>query len=52
MDLTYLYHRRGISTFMAQNAACRRSREVHRAFARAYTGRIVRMKQELRGDAA
>ena len=52
MDLTYLYHRRGVASFMAENAACSRSRAVHRAFARAYTGRIVRLKRELRGDAA
>jgi hypothetical protein len=52
MDLNYLYHRRGIASFMAENGGCSRSRAVHRAFARAYTGRIVRLKRELRGDAA
>ena len=52
MDLNYLYHRRGIATHMARHAACRTVRDVHRAFARAYEARIVRLKQELRGDAA
>ena len=52
MDLNYLYHGRGIATHMARHAACRTVRDVHRAFARAYEARIVRLKQELRGDAA
>ena len=52
MDLNYLYQRRGIATYMARHAACRSVREVHRAFARAYTGRIARLHSELCGDAA
>ena len=52
MDLTYLYHRRGIESFLAENAACRRSREVHRAFARAYTGRIARARNDQPLEAA
>jgi hypothetical protein len=41
MDLNYLYHRHGVSLFMVDNAACERSRMAHRAFARAYAGRIA-----------
>lgn len=52
MDLNYLYHRRGIATFMARHAACERSRRAHGAFARAYTSHIARVKREIRGDAA
>ncbi len=51
MDLNYLYHRLGVASFMAENGAGSRSRAVHRAFARAYTGRIVRLKRELRATA-
>jgi hypothetical protein len=52
MDLNYLYHRRGVESFMAENAGCVRSRAAHRAYARAYTGRIISLKRELRGEAA
>ena len=52
MDLNYLYHRRGVATYLARHAACGKAREVHRAFARAYSGRIDRMKSDLRDDAA
>ena len=52
MDLNYLYHRRGVATYLARHAACSNSREVHGAFARAYSARIVQAKRDLRGDAA
>lgn len=52
MDLNYLYHRRGVATYLARHATCGKTRETHRAFARAYTGRIDRMKQDMRDDAA
>ena len=41
MDLTYLYHRRGVSLVMAEHAACDRSRDAHHALARAYAGQIA-----------
>jgi len=41
MDLDYLYHRHGVSLLMAENAACDRSRRVHRFLAKAYAGRIA-----------
>lgn len=40
MDLNYLYLRRGVSLFRAQNAACPRSREAHRMLASGYAARI------------
>jgi hypothetical protein len=52
MDLNYLYHRRGIATYMARHAACSNAREAHGAFARAYSGRIDQVKRDLRDDAA
>ena len=41
MDLSYLYHRHGVALLMAENAACERSRRVHRSFAIAYASRIA-----------
>jgi hypothetical protein len=52
MDLNYLYHRRGVAAYMGRHAACDSSRAVHRAFARAYSGRIEQLKRDLRDDAA
>ena len=52
MDFNYLYHRRGVSTYLARHAACQNSRETHGAFARAYSARIDRMKSDYRDDAA
>ena len=52
MDLNYLYHRRGVANYLARHAACSRSREVHGAFARAYSARIAQSKLDRRGDAA
>ena len=40
MDLSYLYHRHGISLLMAQQARCEESREAHREFAAGYAARI------------
>ena len=52
MDLNYLYHRRGVASYLARHAACETSRETHRAFARAYSARIAETKRDHRGDAA
>jgi len=52
MDLNYLYHRRGIETYMARHAACRTVRDVHRAFARAYEARIARFTSDRPLEAA
>jgi hypothetical protein len=52
MDLNYLYHRRGVATYLARHAACSNSRQAHSAFARVYSARIDRMKREIRDDAA
>jgi hypothetical protein len=52
MDLNYLYHRRGVATYLARHARCEPSRQAHNAFARAYSGRIDQVKSDLRGDAA
>ena len=41
MDLNYLYHRHGVASLMADNAACDRSRATHRTFAAAYAGLIA-----------
>jgi hypothetical protein len=41
MDLNYLYHRHGISLMMAEQAACKRSRNAHRSFATAYADEIA-----------
>lgn len=52
MDLNYLYHRRGVASYLARHAACDRSRNAHRAFARAYSARIDTMRSAHRDDAA
>jgi hypothetical protein len=52
MDLNYLYHRRGVTSYLARHAACERSRAAHGAFARAYSWRIDQLKRDLRDDAA
>jgi hypothetical protein len=41
MDLNYLFHRRGVSLIMAENAACERSQSTHLALAEAYAERIA-----------
>lgn len=41
MDLNYLFHRRGVSLIMAENAACDRSQSAHLALAEAYAERIA-----------
>ena len=41
MDFNYLYHRHGVASLMADNAACDRSRAMHRIFAAAYAGLIA-----------
>jgi hypothetical protein len=51
MDLNYLYHRRGVSTLMSQNATSEQSRAAHRGLAAAYaakiaTARLDRARQE------
>jgi len=52
MDLNYLYHRRGVSTLMSQNATSEHSRAAHRGLAAAYAAKIAtarrgRARQEL-----
>jgi len=44
MDLNYLYHRRGLSRFLADNADCGRSRAVHERLERLYESWIERAK--------
>jgi hypothetical protein len=48
MDLNYLYHRRGISLFMSQNAACEQSRAAHLGLVGGYAARIAEAKRRLR----
>jgi len=48
VDLNYLYHRRGISLFMSQNAACERSRAAHLGLVGGYAARIAEAKRRLR----
>ena len=52
MDFNYLYHRLGVAKYLSRHAACGKSREVHRAFARAYAGRIDLMRNAIWDDAA
>lgn len=49
MDLNHLYHRQGISTLMAANASCERSREAHRGLAVGYADQIARLIRSNRG---
>lgn len=44
MDLNYLYHRRQVSLFMADNAACERSRDAHRQLAGGYGRKIAQLQ--------
>ena len=46
MDLNYLYQRHQVSLFRADNAACDRSRHVHRRLADRYAASISDAKQE------
>jgi hypothetical protein len=48
MDLNYLDHRRGISLFMSQNAACEQSRAAHLGLVSGYAARIAEAKRRLR----
>ena len=41
MGLNYLYHRQQVSAFNADNAACERSRKVHRTLEAAYGALIL-----------
>ena len=52
MDLSYLNHRHQVSLAMAQNAACDRSRAVHRALANAYAAEIASARFERRPEMA
>lgn len=49
LELSYLYHRHGVSLLMAENAACERSRRAHRTLAKAYACRIA---DAIRGSTA
>ena len=40
MDLNYLYHRRGVSLAMSDQAGCDRSRDAHLRLAASYSDRI------------
>jgi hypothetical protein len=44
MDLNYLYHRRGKSLLMAEQAACEPSRTAHLELARGYVERIAKLR--------
>jgi hypothetical protein len=44
VDLNYLCHRRQVSLFMAENAACDESRRAHRALANGYAASIAGAK--------
>ena len=46
MDLNYLYHRRGKSLMMADQAACENSRTAHLDLARGYVARIAELRRE------
>ena len=41
MDLNTLYHRRGVSTLLSQNAKCEQSRAAHLGLAAAYAAKIA-----------
>ena len=47
MDLNYLYRRHQVSLFMADNAACERSRAVHDELAAVYARRIAQLQPHL-----
>ena len=44
MDINYLFHRRQISLFLADNAASDAARLIHRELAQAYGCRIAEAK--------
>ena len=50
MDLNYLFHRHQVSLFMAENAACERSRAAHDALAKAYAAEIASARFERRPE--
>lgn len=52
MDLNYLLERHQVSLFMAENAACDRSRAAHGALAKAYAAEIASVRFERRPDCA
>ncbi len=53
MDFNYLYQRRQISLFMAENGCSQEVRQVHREFGKRYAERIADAKQaHLRASAA
>jgi hypothetical protein len=41
MDLNYLYSRRQVSLFMAENSRCQKWRRAYRAFVDGYAARIA-----------
>lgn len=45
MDLNYLYHRRQVSLFMAENARSDAARRVHLELAERYAGQIADTKR-------
>lgn len=45
MDLSYLYHRHGVSLTMAAHAACERSRKAHQSLAAGYANRIAQSRR-------
>lgn len=51
MDLNYLYHRRGVSLFRAQNASCLEARRVHGALAKGYRRQIATLQENARHNA-
>lgn len=44
VDFNYILQRQQISLFKAENAACEKSRAVHRAFAHAYAAEIASVR--------
>jgi hypothetical protein len=48
MDLNYIYYRHQVSLFMADNAACERSRRAHREMADGYAALIATAKRGFR----
>ena len=52
MDLNYFYARHQVSLFMADHAACDRSRAVHRELADGYAARIASERFDRRAVAS
>jgi hypothetical protein len=46
MDLNSLYHRRGVSTLLSQNAKCEQSRAAHLGLAAACAAKIATARRE------